>query len=152
MRILGEEIFVPREVPLFKSWLSDLEECRCRLSSSIRFRDGESEVWIWDPSVCLGAVDWCMDLKIASVYFQGKAQKLTHLDTDIKVLPCEEIGLIGWKNTTQSYNCQEMRSRSGGGNLLGHPPKRWNVCAAVKLKMDDATKVICETETIVADL
>jgi hypothetical protein len=45
-----------------------------------------------------------------------------------------------------------MRGKSGGGGLLGHPPKRWNVCAAVKLKMDDATKVIRETETIIADL
>jgi hypothetical protein len=67
MRILGEEIFVPREVPFFKCWLGDLEERRCRLSSSTGFRDSESEVWIWNSSVCLGAVDWCMDLTIASV-------------------------------------------------------------------------------------
>ena len=123
MRILGEEIFVPREVPFFKRWLGNLEECRYWLSSSIGFRDGESEVWIWYPSVCLGAVDWGMDLKIASVLIQGKKQNPTYLDTDVKVLPCEEIGLIGGKNTAQSYNfVRGCRVDPGEGANLGILP------------------------------
>jgi hypothetical protein len=45
-----------------------------------------------------------------------------------------------------------MRGTCGGGSILGHAPKRWNVCAAVKLSMDDATRAIREVETITVDL
>lgn len=38
------------------------------------------------------------------------------------------------------------------GNLLGHPPSRWKVCAAVKLTRDAAVTRKVETATMVLEL
>lgn len=84
--VLGEEVLVPFEVPFLNFWLSNLEVGSGSLSSGSGFGNRKSELLIRNSTIRLGAVDWSMDLQ-----------------ANIEVLACEEVGLVRWEDTTQSY-------------------------------------------------
>jgi len=72
LRILGEEVLIPLELPGLERWLGDAEESADWLSSSTCLLDGEGEVLVWDTAVGCSQV---------SYKWQGRGADAQHLWT-----------------------------------------------------------------------
>jgi hypothetical protein len=97
--ILSVEILVVRERPLLKTRLGAAELVLCGLRGLALASDGELELLVGHAvGVRLGTVHRGVDL-----------------DTDVKVLAGEEVGLVGRENTTESRARPETLEGLGGG-------------------------------------
>jgi len=148
--ILCEKILIPGEVPAFESWFGKLEEACCWLSCPTSFGDCEAEVWIWDATICLGPIDWSMDLLPCQKMAQSKANWLHK-----PPIECQNIVQRENRSDQEEGHSPELHGGvSTAGKLgeswysLGHPPRRWNVCAAVNETIDETAKAILDTETM----